>query len=397
MNKEISSQEKFENRLLYCTLFTFAMSGISSQPLGSFIPFLRESYNLSYEVSGILLSCQSIGNLIAVLIAGILPIYLGRRRSILFTSIWMAAAYLVFASGLGNPILLMVACAMTGLARGGNSNFSNTMISTLPSEKAVKGFNLLHGSFALGALASPIMLVLCVRRWPVFGWRITAGIILILCIIQVFVYAKMPLPKESFTKSVKTTDRSFFKVKEFWLASAMLLFYISTEYAIVGWMVTYFQDIGILQKNQAQLTGSLLWFVIFLGRMIGAFTSDKLSGTKLLLVDGLGQCVFFLVMFFSRTPGMVIFGLMGVGLFLSTIYPTAFSFGSMCIKGNDFGCSIMIFFGSAGGIITPALVGLVAEKAGIRAGMAVVAVLTVLLLCSIALSAYSAKRKHMEA
>lgn len=51
----------------------------------------------------------------------------------------------------------------------------------------------------------------------------------------------------------------------------------------------------------------------------------------------------------------------------------------------------MIFTGSAGGIITPALVGLVAERAGIRAGMGLVAVFTALLLLSIVLSVASVK------
>ena len=76
---------------------------------------------------------------------------------------------------------------------------------------------------------------------------------------------------------------------------------------------------------------------------------------------------------------------------MATIYPTAFAFGSDCVKGNDLGCSVMIFTGSAGGVITPALVGLVAERAGIRAGMGLVAVFTALLLLSIVLSIISVK------
>ena len=50
----------------------------------------------------------------------------------------------------------------------------------------------------------------------------------------------------------------------------------------------------------------------------------------------------------------------------------------------------MIFTGSAGGVITPALVGFVAEQAGIRAGMGLIATYTALLLLSILLSVYSA-------
>lgn len=391
MTNEISPAEHQQNRLLRNVLFAFFVSGAASQPLGSFIPFLREQYGFSYDLSGVLLSCQSTGNLISVLLAGFLPIYLGRRRAILTTSVWMAVAYLIFASGFGSPALFVAAFTMTGIARGGNSNFSNTMISTLPGDKATRGYNLLHGCFAVGALLSPLVLVFCTNRFPNMGWRLVAGLLALLCLSQIAVYAKMPLPQEPRGKSVKTVDRSFLKVKQFWLGSAMLFFYISVEYAIVGWLVSYFQDTGVLSADWSQMMNSLLWLVIFCGRMIGAAITGKISRSRLLLIDGVGFFAFFLVMFFSRSPLPIVLGLMGVGLFMATIYPTAFAFGSDCIRGNDLGCSIMIFTGSAGGIITPALVGLVAERAGIRAGMGLVAVFTALLLLSIVLSVVSVK------
>ena len=76
---------------------------------------------------------------------------------------------------------------------------------------------------------------------------------------------------------------------------------------------------------------------------------------------------------------------------MATIYPTAFAFGSDCIRGNDLGCSVMIFTGSAGGILTPAMVGFVAERAGIRAGMGLIVVFAALLLFSILLSVFSVR------
>ena len=380
---------RYEDSLLRNTLFAFFVSGAASQPLGSFIPFLRETYGFSYDLSGILLSCQSVGNLAAVLAAGFLPVYLGRRTAILITAVWMVAGYLIFASGIGAPALLIAACLMTGVARGGNSNFANTMISTLPGEKATRGYNLLHGCFAVSALLSPLLLISCTRRWPGMGWRIVAGLLCLLCLSQLVVYARMPLPPEKQEKSLKAVDHSFLRVKQFWLGAAMLLFYISTEYAIVGWLVTYFQDVGVLSADHAQMMNSLLWLVIFIGRMVGAAVTGKVSRSRILMADGVGLFVFFLVMFFSRTAGHVVLGLVGVGFFMATIYPTAFAFGSDCIKGNDLGCSIMIFTGSAGGIITPAMVGFVAERAGIRAGMGLILAYTALLLLSVILSVAS--------
>lgn len=383
------TEEKRQNRLLASVLFAFFVSGAASQPLGSFIPFLREAYGFSYDLSGVLISCQSIGNLGAVLCAGFLPVYLGRRRSILITAVWMTAGYLIFAIGFGTPALLIAACLMTGVARGGNSNFANTMVSTLPEPKATRGYNLLHGCFAVGALLSPLLLVACVRWRPAYGWRLMAAGLALLCISQLVVYGKMRMPQEYAQKSIRAVDKSFLKVKRFWLGASMLFFYISAEYAIVGWLVTYFQDIGLLSAQMSQMMNSLLWLMIFVGRMAGAFITGRVSQSKLLLLDGVGFLAFFLLLFFSRTPGFIVLGIIGLGLFMATIYPTAFAFGSACVKGNDLGCSAMIFTGSAGGILTPALVGLVAEQAGIRAGMGLVAVMTALLLLSIVLSVLS--------
>ena len=391
MMQETTSAEKQQNRLLGCVLFAFFASGAASQPLGSFIPFLRQTYGFSYDLSGILLSCQSIGNLAAVFIAGILPSLMGRRRSILLTAVWMAVAYLIFVSGLGAAPLLIAACLMTGIARGGNSNFANTMVSTLPGDKATRGYNLLHGAFAMGALLSPLVLVGAVRIWPDVGWRVVAGLLCVLCLTQLVVYWRMPLPEESYARGIRAVDRGFFKIKQFWLGSFMLFCYISTEYAIVGWLVTYFQDAGYLSADLSQMMNSLLWLVIFIGRMVGAAITGKVPRSKLLLVDGVGLFMCFMLLFFSRTPARIVLGLMGTGLFMATIYPTAFAFGSDSIKGNDFGCSIMSLTGSAGGVITPALVGFVAERAGIRAGMGVVVALTGLLLAGILVSVWSVR------
>lgn len=267
-----------QNRMLTCVLFAFFASGAASQPLGSFIPFLRRTYGFSYDLSGILLSCQSVGNLTAVFISGILPSLLGRRRSILATAAWMTAGYLIFVSGIGSPPVLAAACLMTGIARGGNSNFANTVVSTLPGNRATRGYSLLHGCFAIGALLSPLVLVACARRWPAAGWRLMAGLLCLLSLCQLAVYVKMPLPAEEPKRGILSLDRGFFRVKQFWLGNAMLFFHISAEYAIMGWLVTYFQDAGLLRPGLSQVMNSLLWLVIFLGRMLGAVHTGRVPG-----------------------------------------------------------------------------------------------------------------------
>lgn len=375
-----------ENRLMAATLFAFFVSGAGTVPLGNLIPFFRAEYGLSYDFSGLLLSLQSTGNLIAIFLTGFLPLWVGRRKSVLFTSLWMLLAYIIFTTGFGGAALLPAACLMTGIAKGGNANFSNTMMSTLPGKKSAIGYNLLHGAFAIGALGAPLVLIACTSR-DAGGWRtLTAGLCL-LCAAQMAVYGRMALPAEPAKQKGKgKVDYSFLKSRPFWLASAILFFYISAEYAITGWMVTYFQDIGVLSRDISQMMSSLLWLVIFLGRMAGAALVGRLSRQKLLLADGVGLVVFFLLVFTAQSQAAVIFGIAGAGLFMATIYPSAMALGSAGIEGNDVGVSFMILAGSIGGILAPAAVGLVAEAAGIRAGMGIVVLLTALLLGAILLA-----------
>lgn len=382
------NQTKTENKLVLGTMFAFGVSGAGSLALGSLIPFLRETYNLSYDFAGILVSLQSIGNLAAIGLMGFLPVFLGRRKAVLTTALWMAVAYLIFTTGIGGAFLLPVACFATGVAKGGNANFANTMMSTLPGKKASVGYNLAHGAYAIGALLSPLLVVACTSGNP-GGWRLMTAGLAVLCVIQMVDYMIVPLPAENIQKSVKSIDRSFLKKKSFWLAAAILFFYVSTEYAINGWLVTYFQDIGVLSDNVAQMMSSLLWLVMFIGRMIGAAIVGKVSRKTLLTIDGVGLVTFFLLVFFSRSEMPIFLGIAGVGLFQATIYTTAMAVGTEAVRGNDLGVSWMILAGSAGGILAPATVGFVAERAGIQAGMGVVVATTILLLVTILFSVFS--------
>jgi len=379
---------KTENKLISATMFSFGVSGACCLALGSLIPFLRETYGLSYDFAGMLVSLQSIGNLAAIGLMGILPAFLGRRRSVLITSIWMSAAYLLFTTGWGGAALLPAACFLTGIAKGGNANFANTMMSTLPGRKASVGYNLAHGAYAIGALAAPLLVVACTAGNP-RGWRYATAVLLILSIAQLIDYVLVPLPPENIRKKAAAIDRSFLKSRSFWLASAILFFYVSTEYAINGWLVTYFQDIGILSDELSQLMSSLLWLVMFSGRMIGAVIVGKVSHKHLLIADGVGLLLFFLLVFFGRSEIAIFLGIAGTGLFMATIYTCAMALGTESVRGNDLGVSWMTLAGSAGGILTPAAVGFVAERAGIQAGMGVVTVMISLLLVTILISFFA--------
>ena len=107
---KITPSASSENRLICATLFAFFVSGASSVLMGNLMPFLREIYGVDYSRAGLLLSLPAWGNLVSVFITGSLPSYIGRRRTVLLTAVWMAAAYAIIGFGIGGGALLSAAC-----------------------------------------------------------------------------------------------------------------------------------------------------------------------------------------------------------------------------------------------------------------------------------------------
>ena len=177
---EQTMTEKQQNRLIACTLFVFFVSGASSMLMGNLMPFLREQYDISYSRAGFLLSLPSWGNLASIFITGYLPTYIGRRKTVLLTSVWMAIAFVLFNTNRNN---------IADLVEWKNGRRIDSLVSTLDnlaSKLAKAGANLLMTS-AMAAMGFDAALpqqpqsalnTIC----ALLGWvpMIVAGIMLVI-------------------------------------------------------------------------------------------------------------------------------------------------------------------------------------------------------------------------
>ena len=85
--------DKGDKRTLFICFYGFCFSGILSMTMGSVMPDLKAAYNLSDATSGLLLSAHSAGNLVAGLVSGMVPLWLGQRRSITLLSAMAVLGY----------------------------------------------------------------------------------------------------------------------------------------------------------------------------------------------------------------------------------------------------------------------------------------------------------------
>ena len=361
-----------EKRIVLTCFAAACVAGISSQTLGVVLPNLRESYQLSYELSGLLISAQSVGTMTANIVSGLLPLLLGRKRSVLALTCWlMLGAVILLLTG--NPLLLMAAGFMIGLSRGGAINFGNVTVGIYGADKT-RSMNLAHACFAVGALSAPFSaMFFSAIHW----WKGALAVIGILGAILVFLYWTMPLPADRNPSARSDTvpvpnissRRPYLRSRRFWTAGFILLFYIAAEYGISGWLVTYFKESGLLSGALSQFMSSLLWAAILIGRLTCATMAGKIQRHKLLILSGAGFVTFLVLLLLSSSPFLIVVGIFGFGFFMAGIYPSTLAEVNEEIGGSDLAMSILVTMGGIGGIGMPAAIGYLSERTGITGGM----------------------------
>jgi len=367
-------QTKRGKQQLIFTYATFMLNGVLALSLGSLLPFIRDARGLSYAFAGMIVSLHSVGNFISSFFAGTIAVKIGRKRSILLFNAFFTISYALIAFGTNNWCIA-AAYFLTGIARGATSNFGNTVINNLAPGKA-SWLNGLHAMFSIGALAFPIFLTLLTNNnsdnWIIAVFAMTA-----MGILSFILYALNPVEndlginKASGTsgKSDKTAEYGFFKEKLFYLVTFTLFFYLCTEQGVIGWMVTYFKDSGLLSDSMSQLTSSAMWLMMLVGRLCTAWASSKYKKENMLLGMSAGVVVSFFWLLLSKNTVFIMIGIFGFGLSMAGIYATTVSFAGKLLQKYSLCWSFILTIASLGSIIMPAVIGAIAENAGIIAGM----------------------------
>ncbi|MCR5404477.1 MAG: MFS transporter [Butyrivibrio sp.] len=345
--------------------------------IGSLLPFLRDAHGLDYAFCGLIVSLHSVGNLLSGFFAGALPMVIGRKKSILLFEIFFPLSFLLMLVG-ANRFLLAFSFFATGIARGASSNYCNTKINSIATGMAW-ALNCLHASFAVGAFVFPLILML-ITRTQSENWVYACGFLVVLGVLTCIMYYLIPEEPEN-EKAAKRQSSTgqegtfgFLREPLFYICTATLFFYLCAEQGVIGWMITYFKDTGLLPPNLAQVTASILWVMILCGRLTTAWLSTRVKKENLLPAMGVGIVLFFIVLITSKSTAPIMAGIMGFGFSMAGIYATTVSFAGNLIKKYSLAWSFILTIASFGSIIMPSIVGVLAGSFGIATGLGSIAI-----------------------
>ncbi len=374
-------KEKLQNatsdpQLLLVIFFAFFTNGMMSTMLGSLLPFMMAEYKMSYALGGMVLSAHQIGNQAAVFIAGFLPYLLGRKKSTISLGAGILVGMLLM-SVTGNPLLMLIAFAATGIGRGTMSNIANVVVSEITVNKT-SSLNLLHATFAVGALLAPFLTILFTGPMRL-DWRSAAWLVAAAGLLMLVVFGRSSLSDTPSPKVAAEGGKSFVRSPRFWLVTAILFAYLCTEATIMGWLITYFKDSGIMGGTLAQSTSSVLWMMMLAGRLLCAAFSYKVDKHKLLVVMSAAIAGFYLLMISTRDIRIIFPTLMGLGISMAGLYPTSLSCMDPSHTSSTAAVGTCISLASLGSVLMPMVVGAIAQHTDIAGGMAAISVALVIL------------------
>ncbi len=340
--------------------FAFFISGICAISSGVVVSLLQEEVGFAYGTTGTLLAMMNVGNLAAGFAAAFLAGEMGMKASAVILTAGYLAGY--GAMAVFSPIaLLMAAFFLVGIGKGSTINTCTILISD-NSRDRTRGMNIMHGCYALGALLCPFLISAAAGvspRLPMAALAVCGGILW-------FAFAATPMGGEKKEKA-GGTDWSFLKSGKFWLLTALLFCQNGTETSVSGWMVTYFKGSGILTGTLSAYTVTVMWFATLTARMLFAFVFPIKRAERAMVFMSMGCLIFYfgLVRADGQWPAIVL--LFAFAASMAGLNPTAVSCAGRMTSVASMG--IMLPVASSGAILMPWLTGIVAEAAGIRAGM----------------------------
>ena len=345
----MDTKAKSQFRLLFPCYFSFFVNGAMVLLVGAILPYIIEEAGINYSVAGGFLSAFAIGNLLASFVNPPMASRIGRKATIVIFSAFIPVMLLVITFLPPVPVIY-AAFILIGIGRGSVSIINNAVVNDNSNGRPA-ALNLLHMTFAAGAFIAPFITSLYTSFG--LGWRAAAYTIIIGSTLSVILYVWMRIdynwPLESKKAKENASDskaKPFYKNSIFYIMGFLLFLYLGLENCVNGWFVTYFKSMDIMSSTYA---------------------------TNLVSGYCVATTVFFILLTATHNLAVISVAIAGLGFFFAGIYPTTVSSVGNIIKGSTTGMSLFLAIAALGGIVTPQIVGFLADRIGMTAAILVLA------------------------
>ena len=347
-------------RLSASCFYAFFFCGIVMLTMGSSLPDISSANNLPYTLSGAMLSCFSLGNMVSGIICSLAVLYLGPKLAAVILTLCVSLGMSLLAMS-NAPVVLLCACVFAGLGRGSLITFSQSNVSLI-TDGDTRSTAMLHATFAGGAILAPLMF----SALRVIDWRLGLVAVAVLGVSAAGMFACVGEYPHVRAKSGKSLE--FLCEEGFVMLSALMFLYLCCEFALNGWLVSYMTHKNI-EMNFSQEIAALLWAVMLAGRVGCAWLSKHVSRKRMLVISCAGSVIFFGAMLLVEGKAYAALSVGFLGLSMSGISPMIYASSAEYTNKYPLAMGVLFTAGCTGGTLMPLLTGIVAQRFGFDGGM----------------------------
>lgn len=349
------------------------------------LPAMRERLGVDLAQQGNLFGILSAGLVASSAFAGPAIDRIGTKPVLVSAAAMVAGGLVAFATASGFTAAA-AAAVLLGIGGGWLNTASNALVSDVFPEQRGRMLNLVGTFFGLGALFVPLVVAAAMDALSITGILLVCSGVAAVTMVASAV-PRFPSPHEggsfSFSEMLRVgRDRGVL------LFAVLLLFEASNEASLSGWTSTYVGAMGWTPRV-ATLVLVGYWVTAIIGRTLAARAQSLMRKERFVVACGLLSIAGCAVLLAGagRLPVLAL-GAFATSLGLSGIYPTVLAMAGdryHRFAGTIFG--FLFTIGSSGSILAPLALGHISQAHGLRAGMLVPMVGTILVtLCAVAAS-----------
>jgi len=369
-------------RTLALACGVFLTAGIILAGLGPALPQLAHKVGYDIAALGWLFTAISAGVVLAQFGAGPASDRIG-QRPVLTAGMLLMSGGTVGVTLAGSLAALLAGALLTGIGFGCVIAAGNMLVAGLFPARSAAALNGANVFFGVGSMIGPVLSGVAGARlgMPQAALWIGAGLLIALA-PTVLGRTMRPHPQTAAAGSEHAAAR----LAAFWLIGLLLLVYVGTEVGFGAWVTVYMIASAKLVPASAALVASGFWFALTLGRVLGTMLGLRFTPPTLLTVSLLGVVGgAALLRFGVGDLGRSVAGVLLLGLSCGPVFPTVLAVVASGAHANGTAASLVLALGNCGGLIIPALIGLLLSQYGpvAAAGLVLGAALTMLALCAI--------------
>lgn len=355
------------------------------------IPHLKGVFQLNYTQAMLVQFCFFGAYFVVSLPAGAITERLGYKKGIVLGLLVASLGCLLFYPAAGQHSYPLFLSALFVLASGITllQVSANPYVSILgPENTASSRLTMTQAFNSLGTTVAPFfgaILILSVATQSIetmtaaqqkiaeaeavqIPYLLLAGALLVLAAI--FAYIKLPDIKPVAVKgstSLNSPAISAWQHRHLVLGALAIFLYVGAEVAIGSFLVSFLgqADIAGLAESEAAHYITYYWGGAMVGRFIGAGVMQKVNAGTVLAFNAC--CAVILITIAVVSSGSIaMWGILGVGLCNSIMFPTIFSLAIQKLGESTSQGSGILCLAIVGGAILPLIQGVLADYIGIQ-------------------------------